>query len=210
MTVDLDRLSSRLRRLSETNPVSTKMVRPGRLEYHFSPGVTAESLVDDLAASRWWGEVVGPHGSGKSTLLHSLIPRIECRDRHVQRVTLHRGQRRLRLHRKDVARWNSRTQVVVDGYEQLWTPSRVWLNYTCRRRGVGLLISVHRSAGLPLLWRTKTSPELVRRVVAELLGERAAMIEPGDIKAAWERHGPNLREVLFDLYDDYEIRRKTK
>jgi len=116
-----------------------------------------------------------------------------------------RAQPLAALWRASVASWDSTTQIVVDGYEQLrWLP-RIWLKRRCRRWRAGLLVTAHLDMGLPPLYRTETNAELARRVVARLLGEREAdWLSSQQVECLLATHRGNLREVLFALYDLYE------
>jgi hypothetical protein len=188
------------------NPFATRHVRPGALPFLFPPGQSAAVLVDRLRAQHWRGEIVGPHGSGKSSLLATLIPMIHEAGHPTLRVTLHDGQRRL----PQSVRWTeiaAGTIVVIDGYEQLSTWSRVRLAALCRRRNLGLVVTSHGSVGLPPLWTTEVTPELAQRLVAQLLGEESSVISPDEVASCLARHRGNLRETLFELYDLYESRR---
>ena len=109
------------------------------------------------------------------------------------------------LRRASIAGWNSTTQIVVDGYEQLSWLQRTWLKWQCRRRGAGLLVTAHDDLGLPPLWQTETNAELAQRVVACLLGEReAGWLSADQVERLFATYRGNLREVLFALYDLYE------
>jgi hypothetical protein len=193
------------------NPFATAFVRPGALPYLFEADVSARSLVAKLRSCGWWGQIVGPHGSGKSTLLASLVPRLEEAGRRPACVTLHEGQRTLPVDASDITVWDADTQVVVDGYEQLGWLARLRLKSTCRRRGSGLLVTAHQDVGLPPLWTTATSDELAWQIVSLLIDREqkrpgAAVIARVDVIASRRRHGDNLREALFELYDLYEDR----
>lgn len=192
------------------NPFATRHVRPGAVPYFFPAGESVETLVDRLAASGWRGEIVGPHGSGKSTLLAGLIEAIERRGRNVVVYRLREGDRRLPPEPRDVRSLVANDVVVVDGYEQLpWW--RKWLlRRLCMRTGLGLLVTTHGLAGLPLLWRTAVDRASVERVVEHLLANEpsaATLIAREDIARALEDHPNNAREVLFALYDVVERRR---
>src|SRR5205814_1339909 len=99
----------------QTNPFSTRWIRPGAVPFLFSAGVSAEGLVEQLRLNNWRGVIVGPHGSGKSTLLATLMPTIEQTGLLVRRISLHNGQKTL----PDNFRWrklDSQTLLVIDGF----------------------------------------------------------------------------------------------
>jgi hypothetical protein len=98
--------------------------------------------------------------------------------------------------------------IVIDGYEQLSLWRRLRLNRRCRRQRRGLLVTAHRPLlGLPLLYRTSTTPETAWRVVHYLLREEPSLLAPAEVAARLARHGGDVRELLFELYDWYEARR---
>ncbi len=215
----------------EENPFCTRHIRPGAIPFLFPPGEDADVLVERLRQNHWRGEIVGPHGSGKSALLATLIPAIERAGRSVVRVELHDGQRRLPIdlvkkgdrHLAATvfcgicdcllgasplffggARFGPDTVLIVDGYEQLSQWRRFLLSRRCRRHDVGLLVTAHASVHLPSLYRTAATPELAGRIVGQLTGGRPPLLSPAELAACLTRHGGNLREMLFDLYDLHE------
>ena len=212
----------------DANPFATRWIRPGAIAYQFPAGISAEQLVERLGQQCWRGQIVGSHGSGKTTLLHALIPPLQRAGRHVEHFTLHNGQRRLPVDAHRRSAWNSRTLVLVDGYEQLGRWHRFWLCWTCRRCGGGLLVTAHRGVGLPDLFQTAVTTESARRIVADLLPAdsdiadldiadsdiadsdiaNSDIIAPDDVARCLSQHGGNLRETLLALYDLFEQRRR--
>jgi type IV secretory pathway ATPase VirB11/archaellum biosynthesis ATPase len=178
----------------EHNPFCTRHVRPGAIPFRFPGGLDAKGLADRLEANGWRGQIVGPHGSGKSTLLEALMPELRRR-RTVVRVELHDRERRLP---PEVWATGEGTLLVIDGYEQLgwWTRRRV------RRHCRELLVTTHRGQGLPDLYRTDVTAELVGEIVQGLHADAVP-----DLVRRLAHHRGNLREVLFELYDRYEERR---
>ena len=68
-----------------------------------------------------------------------------------------------------------------------------------------MLVTAHDDLGLPPLWRTDTSADLARRVVARLLRDcDDGWLSAGQVERLFAAHRGNLREVLFALYDLYE------
>jgi hypothetical protein len=188
------------------NPFASRNIRPGAQAYLFPPGVSPESLIEKLAAHRWWGEIVGPHGSGKSTLLATLKPPLESAGRQVESFALRAEQVSLPQEPKQHP-WGRRTLVVVDGYEQLTRWQRFRLRSACRRRRAGLLITTHRPQGLPTLWTTNPTPELAWTVVQRLQRETSEpLISKEDVHHYFARNRGDLRETLFSLYDVFEQR----
>ena len=191
----------------DQNPFSTWAVRPGAIRFRFREGTSCESLLAELEKNQWWGEIVGPHGSGKSTLLRTLIEAFEERGRTVFRYTVRAGERQMPVATGDLQDWNSNTQVVIEGFEQLGHRNRKMFETICRRRHVGLLVTCHEPAGLPTLYQTEVSLELAQELVKALLPEDCDFINGEDVQAGFRRHGENMRELLFEMYDLYEKRR---
>ena len=189
---------------STTNPFSTRYTRPGALAFRFADGSSLEQLVARFNQQGGWGQIVGPHGSGKSTLLATLCDSLKSQWR-VARFSLVSQQRRLpanwqaMLHERDV------DLVVVDGMEQLGMWSRKRLIQHCRRQGAGLLVTTHRKLDLPVLYQVQPSLKVTQEIVRELLvrqGDKCP--SQADVCHLYQRLGPNIRELLFALYDWYE------
>jgi hypothetical protein len=190
---------------SEHNPFATRHVRPGSLPYHFPPGLNATVVVERLATAGWQGQIVGPHGSGKSTLLATLLPALESAGRRPRLITLHDGERRLPERLDSKISLDKPVVIVVDGYEQLGLWHRWRLVRWCRRREWGLLVTTHRSVGLPTVFETSTTVELAREVI-DRLAPGQALIDQAELAARFQARQGNLRELLFDCYDLYRRR----
>ncbi|MBN1396113.1 MAG: hypothetical protein JW959_13910 [Pirellulales bacterium] len=186
------------------NPFSARRVRPGATPFIFPPGENVELLLRRLDENGWRGEIVGPHGAGKSTLLAELLPALQRAGRKPLAIELHDRQRRLPLDLKGQFRRAPFDLVIVDGFEQLSRWSRLRLKLLCRRRGWGLLAAVHRSVGLPLLYRVAATSESAAKLVARLTEGCERTPSEEELKACFSRHRGNLRETLFELYDWFE------
>ncbi len=190
------------------NPFSTRRVRPGALPFLFGTDGDAAHLADRLRNNGWWGQIVGPHGSGKSALLATLVPAIERAGRQAVIIELHDRAGRLPSHWKRAIGGNDAFVLAVDGYEHLTRWRRFQLKRFCRRAAVGLLVTSHTPVGLPGLFHTAASLELARRIVEQLQRDHPPHVAAEDVAEPFSRHGGNLRETLFDLYDLYERRRR--
>ena len=188
----------------QSNPFSTRFIRPGAVSFVFDSGEPIDAVVGQLQAANWWGQIIGPHGSGKSTLLVALVPALEAAGRRVVRVTMHQGERRPPP--LDRAVLSASTQVIIDGYEQLSWWSRWRVKSLCRRHHAGLLVTAHTDVGLPLIYQTKPSEELATVVVKQLIGDNGALITADDIRSAYSAAGGDIRETLFKLFDVYQQR----
>ncbi|MBI2480423.1 MAG: hypothetical protein HYV60_17850 [Planctomycetia bacterium] len=97
--------------------------------------------------------------------------------------------------------------MVVEGYELISRRNRKSLDRVCRDRAAGLLVTCHEPQGLPTLFRTVTTVELAISLVEQLLPPDYNFISAADVRDSFSRHGQNLRELLFEMYDLYERRR---
>lgn len=188
------------------NPFATRRIRPGAIDYLFREGSSAKALVEMLETHGWWGQIVGAHGTGKSTLLRTLRASLVDAGRTPVCFWLRQGDRR--LSRCGESRpWNCKTLIIVDGFEQLSLLSRLWLKLACWRSGSGLLVTAHRSVGLPTIAQTEVSVESAVSVVRRLLPDGDTTIDSAEIERLLEANSGNLRETLFGLYDLFQKRR---
>lgn len=191
------------------NPFSAARVRPGSMAFRLAEGESLEAIVVRLERSGRRGQIVGPHGSGKSTLLATLLAEMSRRGIVYARADLHDRQRKLRPAFWSAVRSPSTALAVVDGYEQLAHLARLRLRAYCRLTGTGLLVTAHRSVGLPTLYRTDPSVEQAALVVEGLLRGFPPLVAETDLQQCYHRYQPDIREMLFALYDLYESRRRT-
>jgi hypothetical protein len=195
--------------IESANPFITAATRSGMVPYQFPDGESVTGLVERLRAVGWRGQVVGPHGSGKSTLLAALLPEVSRILGEVVVARLHQDSRQLpdqvehTLGRSTPA--IAPRLIILDGFEQLSFWRRRQLRRQCQARGIGLLVSTHRRLmGLPIIYRTQTTPDLAWQVICHLLRGSECPFTPKDIASRLAAHGGNMRELLFELYDWYE------
>jgi len=98
-------------------------------------------------------------------------------------------------------------QVIVDGFEQLSGWTRYRLKQFCRRTSKGLLVTTHRSLGLPNLLPMQPNLLTAQRIVAYLQRHHEQVISDEDVRHYYPHDSHNLRELLFALYDLFEQRR---
>ena len=201
-------MSTHFGQKSADNPFSTRRVRPGAIAYRLPLGKDVTRLLERLERNGWQGQIVGPHGSGKSALVATLRAALERSGRPTLSIELHDQARRLPMSRRRIGELAPGAVVLVDGYEQLRRFSRFLLKRLCRRKGLGLVVTSHRSVAFPDLFRTTTSLALAREIVDELLAGVLLPLTAEEVNARFAQHRGNLREVLFDLYDLYERRRR--
>ncbi|MBI3201389.1 MAG: hypothetical protein HYZ29_07580 [Myxococcales bacterium] len=170
------------------NPFCAARFAPGALPWI---GDDLDALAGRALVPGARHQIVGSHGSGKSTLLVELERRARRQGWSVLRV---RGSRGLGPRsRADL--------LLVDEYEEL----SVWGRLRVRRWAGAVVVSAHRDVGLPTLCQRQASVALAEAIVARLAaGTDVVPPSAGELGALLGRHAGNVREVLFELYDQVE------
>ncbi len=195
----------------QPNPFSTRYIQPGAISYECFEGGNVTRLAErivSLPSKR--GSIIGPHGSGKSTLVASLVSEIGCikpqYQIHQLRFSTDRSASRS-LH-KAVRKWTRGSIAILDGYEQLKVWSRVMVEWTARFRSVCILATAHQPIrGFETIWETSVNESSSRWVVEKLLQQSGSLdqmrelLQSDDWARSRAKHGQNLRESLFDMYD---------
>ena len=191
------------------NPFATRHTAPGRLPPRGGRGepLDLEPLLDRARAAGM-AAIVGPHGAGKTNLLTALAARLD-------EAGLLAGLVRPRSRADGVAVFRAvraaspGATLCIDSWETLGPALALVIRWTARRRRVGLLVTTHGSAGMPALMRCETTPELLTRLVADL-PPHGGLIRHDDVEDAFLRHGGDVREALYDLYDRFERRARAR
>lgn len=147
------------------------------------------------------GAIVGPCGHGKTTLLDAFSGVLQQRGFAVTRVSLFHGDRRFSRAQQTVIASAIRNEhvLLMDGMEQL---RRVcWLVQTrfLWPRSLKMLITSHVTGLLPTLYEARTSPELLKILVSQLVPAHGLTSE--QFEQLFLKHHGNLRMALLDLYD---------
>lgn len=203
--------------LAGGNPFCTRFFQPGAIPFYFPPPMSLDELVSGIAhgtGPRW--AIVGPHGSGKSTLLHHIAQHPKLSEEWPSRflIDFHAGETRW-SHWRTMHRalgWcgcASRSLLMVDGWEQLDRPLQCYVRWRAAARRAKVLATAHAlPARFHALWRTNVDNSVEQHVLSSMLGnDRTGLVmevmESRDWERSRRRHGPNLRESLFDMYDWY-------
>ncbi len=94
-----------------------------------------------------------------------------------------------------------------DGFEQLSYVNRIIIRTFCRMNQLGLLLTTHKPAiGVPVLFRTIPSVEILRELLKFLLEEVDMGDEMSDseLETLLKNFHYDVREILFSMYDAYE------
>lgn len=191
------------------NPFATRHVRPGRLvpcDENGAP-LDLDALVARAGAPRV-ATIEGPHGSGKTTLLVALANRLAAAGQLAGTIrTESRSAGAAVL--AALLRAAPGTTLCVDGWETLGGAAAAVARWVARRRGVGLIATSHGPVRMPTLVRCGTTPALLARLVADL-PDHGGLIGADDVTAAFMAHGGDIREALYDLYDRFERRSRSR
>ena len=197
---------------SASNPFRSERLRPGVVPFLFGDGQSMDDVLEQLQRSHWRGEIVGPHGTGKSTLVQELLPLIASDGHPVVFGSFSGGRQQWNelpaaAGASDRAEKKPQRVIVIDGFEQLSAFARwkcKWLTYWL---GWGLVVTTHRSVGLPVLVRTNVSSQLAQEIARRIAGDDFGGLNQSDVESALAEHQGNMRDALFWLYDQIEARR---
>ena len=194
--------------LHRTNPFATRYVASARLRPLDEHGgiLDLPALVARLEAIGGSGAIIGPHGTGKSTLLSHLGEAIAAGGRPVARGRLRsRGDGPAAL--GAVLTTSRGGLLCLDSWEFLGFAGRAVVRGLARARGVGLLVTSHRPAGLPTLIDCRGTRALLGALVGELPGHDSwfgTTIVAADLDAAFVAADGDVRQALDRLYDRFE------
>lgn len=197
------------------NPFSVSRVLELRYQFHSQADLGWPSLLSRLEGLRYRAAIIGPHGSGKTTLLEDLGSRLAEQGFRIHPVFLNR-QDRAYPHdfvTRTVGKLSSRDIVLLDGCEQLG-PHHWWRFRWQMRHAGGLVVTTHRAGRLPVLWRCRTDPELLFKLVNSLVDSHVARSPDGNVlpesmpvptltetHQLFQQHRGNVRDALRELYD---------
>jgi hypothetical protein len=190
------------------NPFATRHTRPGVLPPLAADGSHRDVAVLAALILRLGGAgIEGPHGSGKSTLLAALVTELAAAGRLACGMRLGRHAPVAAL--AAILRASSGRAVCLDGWDTLGRLPAALARLAARCRGVVLVVTSHRPAGLPVAVPTATSEALLRALVGRL-PDHGGLITAADLAGAFARHHGNLREAFLDLYDRFEHRARRQ
>jgi len=207
-----------------SNPFSTRFTRPGAL--HFVGDV---NLIDSAVLlyhnHRFIGQIVGPHGCGKTSLSCAIEGKCRTTFQSIRHVTLRQTGRFFSLRNSasdklfakmpwvqptgnDDNKCDRKELLIIDGIESLSFLQRWVLIATCRRRGIGLLLTTHRRlARIPVIASLQSNLDTFREIVAVL--DPNLTVDPAGLAKTFSNNGGNIRESLMELYDQFEETSRT-
>ena len=210
-----------------SNPFATRFVEPGAVSWIGEGEHSLGEIFDRFSAYQHRGAVIGPHGSGKSTLLEHLVPMLgEVLARMDVDGELREGEYGpeagiIWVRVRDPKRiswsslrkfWSKNRILIVDGWDQLSWIKQTMICIETGLAGMGLLVTshCHRPGPFPLglcvFHHTDVSGALARQVVKHLAPN--SQFSELDLMTRLAMHQGNFREVLMDLFDEYQTRSK--
>lgn len=159
-------------------------------------------LVKRLRGYGWRACLLGPEGTGKTTLLEDLEATIRAAGREVCWIRL--SHQSARAEKRDaasaIADLGPGIVALVDGGEVFGRLRWTLLLRTIRRSGAGVLATVHRPCGLPVLHRTRPDLDQALRLTRQLAGACWHPDLEHVARRAFAESRGNVREVFRAAY----------
>lgn len=152
----------------------------------------------------WRASIVGNKGSGKTTLLLELQQKLHDDRRflkslipvHYCFVARTKKERSTQLVELEMAAKQNRL-LLIDGIERFtWRQRRK----TLRDKSSKMVVTAHRSVGLPVWLDNQTSLELAQILLRQLIDKPDPWVVD-QCDQLFERHRGNIREIFRSLYD---------
>lgn len=185
------------------NPLRVERILQVRFRLDsIEPGLALDELLTRWEKQGQRGALIGPHGSGKTTLLEDLAAPLTARGYQILNLHLSREKRQFSLEDwHGLQNMTPQTVILLDGAEQLNFLN--WLHFKqASKKARGVLITSHRAGLLPTLLECRTSPQLLRGILHQILGNDAAIWDV-ECEVLWKRHQGDLRLALREIYDFY-------
>ena len=200
-----------------SNPFATRFTRPDAVPFQWDrAGGGVDQLLSALQQHRA-GLILGPHGSGKTTLLHTLRPHMsECfseirglkftqpRTRSIRVRCRHRRDAFL-SGRRAIEQMKLGGALVLDGAEQVWRRDLRRLVSLANNRGQAVLATCHTPlGGIPILYRTGVSADLIWTLADRLLADADATVSKlvsDELRKRDLTTLTNVRDLWFEIYD---------
>ncbi len=161
-----------------------------------------ESQLRKLREQHWRGAIVGPHGSGKTTLLLELRQQLTGLQEPFEYCFLARERAKRSAELDRLFRMAEKGHLLlIDGIERLswWQRRRLFRHANRRSR---IVVTAHRSCGLPVWIESETNWPLMKNILLELVSEpNSRLLATGE--RLFASHRGNVRDTLRELYDHW-------
>lgn len=165
--------------------------------------MSLQAMLDELRRLDYTAAVVGPHGSGKTTLLEHLEKQLRGKGLYTEVLFANCDVKvPWKTIRTCIESMPPGSVLFFDGAGHLNRLRFMQLRRLARKKQIGLVITSHREGLLPMLTCCEPTLDLFTGIVSRLLAEQDS-IERDRLAALFEMHRCNIRECLWELYDEY-------
>ena len=156
----------------------------------------------DTALELRLSSLIGPHGTGKTTLLEDLEPLLNERGHptHWLRLNLDSSPDQRKAAIEQIQTLAPKCFCLFDGAEVLTRWQQFQLRRVVRKRGLGLIATLHRKSPLAPLYRTEPDWQLTEQLVRQLAAEHCNNGLIHQARLAFEQSSGNMREVFRACY----------
>lgn len=183
------------------NPFRAERIQ--NVPYRFQDGICWSDLIARIEELQFRAAIVGSEGSGKTTLLEELSRKLGEIGFKVILRSAKSG------HPAEVVprRLEASELLLIDSAECFGAWEWLRLKWACRA-AAGLIVTAHRPGLLPTLIQCRTTPELFRQIVGDLLADQV-QLSSGMLDAIYRKHNGNVRNALRQLYDGWSARSES-
>ena len=185
---------------AKNNPFAAGRIR--RIGY-ISHEPSFERIEARLKQLDYTAAIVGPHGSGKSTLLRHLEPGLSQRSIPTTTLFINLDTKLPWKTIQNAVRSTPPKGVLLfDGANHLPFIRFRQLKFITQKRNIGLIITSHHEGLLPTLTNCSPSLDLLSEITQRLLPKHQT-IDRSHLVALLDSHKGNIRDCLWQLYDQY-------
>ena len=188
---------------AKNNPFGAKRIRAiGYLPQELS----WQQVKTQLKQLDYTAAIVGPHGSGKSTLLRDIEKQLSQSGIQTKKLFINLDTKLpWKTIKECVYSMPSKSVLFFDGANHLPFLRFRQLRFITQKQHIGLVITSHREGLLPTLIYCRPHFKLLTELTKRLLPEPQT-IQESHLAALFESHSGNIRECLWQLYDEYAER----
>ncbi len=185
---------------AKNNPFGAKRIRAiGYLPQELS----CQEIISQLEKLDYTAAVVGPHGSGKSTLLRDMEEQLSQSGVYTKKLFINLDTKLpWQTIKECVCSMPPKSVLFFDGANHLPFLRFRQLRSMTQKRSIGLVITSHDEGPLPTLLVCRGRLDLLTELTQQLLPEHQT-IRQSHLAALFESHRGNIRDCLWQLYDDY-------
>ena len=186
--------------VAKNNPFTANRIRS--IGY-IPQGLPLEQIESRLKQLDHTAAIVGPHGSGKTTLLQHLEKQLNQSGIQTKMLFINLDIKLpWRKIKNCIDSIPPKGVLFFDGANHLPFLRFKQLRHFTRKRNIGLVITSHRQGLLPTLTLCRPRLEFLTELTERLLGKHDT-IEPSHLANLFDTYRGNIRDCLWQLYDEY-------